>query len=140
MGRLDDVGTICAISHSIDNGIRFFSETTNKPSWYVEEVGIGVNQRKNPNPEFMALLLNIQSRLDEQAIVMQQQVEMIQSLQQRQSKVVGPGLEGPEGGNPSMDLGNIGNGDNDHRVIGVGDPPIGAPRGVDMRLEGRPQL
>ena len=38
-----------------------------------------------------------------------------------------------------MDLGNLGDGDNDHRVIGAEDPPIGAPRGVDMRLEGSPQ-
>ena len=38
-----------------------------------------------------------------------------------------------------MDLGNPGNGDNDHRVIGAEDPPIGAPRGVDVRLEGSPQ-
>ncbi len=36
----------------------------------------------NPNPEFMALLLNIQRRLDDQAAIMQQQAEMIQSLQQ----------------------------------------------------------
>ena len=49
---------------------------------------------------------------------------------------MGPGLEGPEGGNPSMDLGNPDNGDNDHRVIGTEDPPIGVPRGVDVRLEG----
>ena len=49
---------------------------------------------------------------------------------------MGPGLEGPEGGNPSMDLGNPGNGDNDHRVIRAEDPPIGAPRGMDVRLEG----
>ena len=70
---------------------------------------------------------------------MQQQVEMIQSLQHRQSKVVGPGLKGSEGGNPSMDLGNLGDGDNDHRVISAVDPPIGAPRGVDIRLEGSPQ-
>ena len=52
---------------------------------------------------------------------------------------MGPGLEGPEGGNPSMDLGNPGNGDNDHRVIRAEDPPIGAPRGVDIRLEGSPR-
>ena len=49
---------------------------------------------------------------------------------------MGPGLEGPEGGNPSMDLGNLSNGDNDHRVIGVEDPPVEAPRGMDVRLEG----
>ena len=81
MGRLDDVGTICAISHGIDNGIRFFLETIDKPSWYVEEVRVGVNQWKDPNPEFMALLLNFQRRPDERAIAMQRQVEMIQSLQ-----------------------------------------------------------
>ena len=52
---------------------------------------------------------------------------------------MGPGLEGPEGGNPSMDLGNPGNGDNDHRVIGAEDPPMGVPRGADVRLEGSPQ-
>ena len=52
---------------------------------------------------------------------------------------MGPGLEGPEGGNPSMDLGNLGNGDNDHRVIGAEDPPMGVLRGVDVGLEGSPQ-
>ena len=52
---------------------------------------------------------------------------------------MGHGLEGPEGGNPSMDLGNLSNRDNDHRVIGVEDPSIGAPRGVDVRLEESPQ-
>ena len=52
---------------------------------------------------------------------------------------MGPGLEGPEGGNPSMDLGNLDNGDNDHRVIGAEDPPMGVPRGVDIRLEGSPR-
>ena len=31
----------------------------------------------NPNPEFMALLLNIQRQLDEQATMIQQQAEMI---------------------------------------------------------------
>ena len=81
MGWLDEVGTICAINYGIDNGIRFFSETTDKPSWYMEKVRVGVNQWKDPNPEFMALLLNFQGRLDERAIVMQRQVEMIQSLQ-----------------------------------------------------------
>ena len=38
-----------------------------------------------------------------------------------------------------MDLGNLSNRDNDHRVIGVEDPSIGAPRGVDVRLEESPQ-
>ena len=52
---------------------------------------------------------------------------------------MGPGLEGPEGRNPSMDLGNLGNVDNDYRVNGVEDPPMGVPRGVDVRLEGSPQ-
>ena len=52
---------------------------------------------------------------------------------------MGPGLEGPEGGNPSMDLGNPGNGDNDHRVIGAEDPPMGVRRGMDVRQEGSPQ-
>ena len=52
---------------------------------------------------------------------------------------MGPGLEGPKGGNPSMGLGNQGNGDNDHRVIRAEDPPMGVPRGVDVRLEGSPQ-
>ena len=39
------------------------------------------NQWKDPNPEFMALLLNFQVRPDERAIAMQRQVERIQSLQ-----------------------------------------------------------
>ena len=38
-----------------------------------------------------------------------------------------------------MDLGNLGDGDNDNKVIGEEDPPIGAPRGIDIRLEGSPQ-
>ena len=81
MGRVDDKGTICAIGHGVDDGMRFFLETTDKTLWCVEEVRVGVNQWKDPNPEFMALLLNFQGRLDERAIVMQRQVEMIQSLQ-----------------------------------------------------------
>ena len=43
---------------------------------------------ENPNPEFMALLLNIQRRLNEQAALLQQQAGMIQSLQQQQGRVV----------------------------------------------------
>ena len=35
-----------------------------------------------------------------------------------------------------MNLGNLSNRDNDHRVIGVEDPSVEAPRGVDVRLEG----
>ena len=38
---------------------------------------------ENPNPEFMTLLLNIQRRLDDQVVIMQQQDEMIQNLQQQ---------------------------------------------------------
>ena len=36
---------------------------------------------ENPNPEFMALLLNIQWQLSEHAALMQQQAGMIQNLQ-----------------------------------------------------------
>ena len=36
---------------------------------------------ENPNPEFMTLLLNIQQRLDDQAVAMQQQAETIQNSQ-----------------------------------------------------------
>ena len=35
---------------------------------------------ENPNSEFMTLLMNIQRRLDDQATMMQQQVELIQNL------------------------------------------------------------
>ena len=87
----------------------------------------------------MALLLNIQHWLNEQAALMQQQVEMIQSLQQQQGRVVGPRLDGPEGGNPSMDPGNLGDDENDHGGNGVEDPLIGAPRGVEPRLRGNSQ-
>ena len=61
--------------------MRFFLETTDKPSWYVEEVRVGVNQWRDRNPEFMALLMNFQRRLNGRAIAMQRQAEMIQSLQ-----------------------------------------------------------
>ena len=91
---------------------------------------------ENPNPEFMALLLNIQRQLDEQATMIQQQAVMIQNLQQQQGGVANLGHEIPEDGEVSTD---IGKGSNEHRGNGMEDSPLGAPRGVKLRIGRNPQ-
>ena len=91
---------------------------------------------ENPNPEFMALLLNIQRQLDEQATMIQQQAVMIQNLQQQQGGVANLGHEIPEDEDVSMDTGK---GSNEHMGNSMEDLPLGAPRGVELRIGRNPQ-
>ena len=43
---------------------------------------------ENPNPNFMALLISIQQRLDDQAAFMQQQFAVIHDLQQQHGRLI----------------------------------------------------
>ena len=45
---------------------------------------------ENPNPDFMAVLISIQHKLDEQAAFMQQQAAVILDLQKQQGRIINP--------------------------------------------------
>ena len=91
---------------------------------------------ENPNPDFMAVLTSIQQRLDEQAAFMQHQAETIRNLQQQQGRMLDPELDGFEHDGLDDGQGNLGNGGNNNEGNGVGDPPLGAPRGHGPELQG----
>ena len=84
---------------------------------------------ENPNSEFMALLLNIQQRLDDKAATMQQQVETIRNLQQQQGRILDLEFNGFQNEGLNIDQGGYGNGGNNHGSNGVEDPLMGMLRG-----------
>ena len=50
-----------------------------------------------------------------------------------------PELEEPEDEGLHMGPGNFSDGGNNHEGNGVGNPPIGVPRGIEPGLRGNPQ-
>ena len=68
--------------------------------------------------------------------MIQQQAVMIQNLQEQHGGVANLGHEIPEDEDVSMDTGK---GNNEHRGNGMEDSPLGAPRGVELRIGRNPQ-
>ncbi len=64
---------------------------------------------ENPNPDFMAILVSIQQRLDDQAAFMQQQATVIHDLQQQQGRIINPEEEEVENKAFNANQGGFGN-------------------------------
>ena len=78
----------------------------------------GEQSANSQNRDLVAILTNIQQKLEEQAVIMQQKSVVIQNIQQKQTK------SGAVNGGP-------GNGGTGNKGPGIGEIPVGGEHGLE---------